>query len=122
MNSTLAPLERIVAGTYEARAPIEARYGLFRIRPASDLDSFPEIAFYRRNTELSEYGSNPELLRRIAAATGGRFNPEPAEVFDPGGRWVLSSMDLWPALLALAILLNLIELLGRKGWLPRVRR
>ena len=27
-------------------------------------------------------------------------------------------MDLWPLLLALAIMLNLIELLARKGWLP----
>ena len=31
------------------------------------------------------------------------------------------SMELWPALLFLAALLNLLELLGRKGWLPAWR-
>jgi hypothetical protein len=29
---------------------------------------------------------------------------------------------LWPALLALAILLNVVELVARKGWLPWLGR
>jgi hypothetical protein len=35
-------------------------------------------------------------------------------VFDTGGRTVPSTMRLWPGLLALAILLNLAELVLRK--------
>ena len=31
-------------------------------------------------------------------------------------------MNLWPGLLALALLLSLLELVGRKGWLPWLRR
>ena len=54
------------------------------------------------------------LLRRVAAFTGGRFNPQPGEVFDSGGRTVSSTLRLWPGLLALAILLNLAELTLRK--------
>jgi hypothetical protein len=63
---------------------------------------------------MSEYGNNVPLLRQIAAATGGRFNPTPRDLFDAGSRSVRSTMDLWPGLLALAILLNLAELVLRK--------
>ncbi len=118
----VAPLDRVGATTYEARVSIGERYGLFRIRPESDLARFPEIAYHRANTELEEYGSDPALLRRIAERTGGRFNPEPAELFDAGNRAVETTMHLWPGLLALAILMNLIELLARKGWLPWLGR
>jgi hypothetical protein len=51
----------------------------------------------------------------VAAFTGGRFNPNPRNVFDAAGRSIPSSMRLWPGLLALAILLNLVELLLRKA-------
>jgi len=50
----------------------------------------------------------------VAAATGGRFNPAPKQLFDPAGRTVPSVMQLWPGLLALALLLNLAELVLRK--------
>ena len=117
-----AALERVADQEYEARVAIGNRFGLFRIRPASDLDQFPEVAHYRANGELEKFGSNVSLLERIASQTGGRFNPEPSQVFNAGGRSVETWMNLWPGLLALAILLNLIELLGRKGWIPWLRR
>ena len=108
--------------TVEARIPIGERFGLFRVHPAPGFDRFPEVAFYRNNNELEDTGSNPDLLRRIAQLTGGRFNPDPREVFEAGGRTASSSIDLWPALLLAAILLNLVELAARKGWLGRLRR
>jgi hypothetical protein len=43
-------------------------------------------------------------------------------VFDAGGRVIETTMDLWPGLLALAILLNLAELMARKGWLSWLGR
>ncbi len=110
------------SGGYEARFPAEGRYGLFRIRPAELSRAFPETAFYRENSELRRYGSDAELLRSIAAATGGRANPAPENLFDTGGRTVTRWMDLWPLLLALAIVLNLVELVARKGWLPILGR
>ena len=114
-------LEQQAAGRCEARIAAGERYGLFRIRPSSALEHFPEVAYYRQNAELNEYGSNPELLRKIAAWTGGQFNPEPQDIF-AGGQAIPSSMGLWPGLLALAILFNLIELFARKGWIPWLRR
>jgi hypothetical protein len=76
---------------------------------------------------MLEYGSNEPLLREIASATGGHFRPEPRRVFDAGGRSIASNMQLWPAFLGLAVLLNLAELVLRKskglleslGWRPR---
>ena len=101
---------------------IEGRFGLFRVRAASDLDLFPEVAFYRPNAELEEHGSDEALLRKIAEDSGGRFNPAASQVFDAGGRVIETTMNLWPGLLALAILLNLVELMARKGWLPWLGR
>lgn len=113
---------RPVEGGFEARFPAVGMYGLFRFRPAEASREFPETAFYRENAELRSFGSDPELLRSIAAATGGRSNPPPQDVFASGGRTVERWMDLWPLLLAIAILLNLIELVARKGWLPALGR
>ena len=107
---------------YEARFPAEGRFGLFRIRPAEESRAFPEVAHYRENSELRRYGADPDLLRSIAAATGGRSNPDPAELFATDGRSVERWMNLWPFCLALAIGLNLLELLARKGWLPVLGR
>ena len=55
------------------------------------------------------------LLKEVAAFTGGRFQPNPKSVFDAAGRSIPSSMRLWPGLLGLAIVLNLIELFLRKA-------
>ena len=112
------PLE----GGYEARFPAAGHFGLFRIRPESRSRAFPEAAHYRENTELTRFGSDEALLRTIAVATGGRVNPPPEELFSTGGRSVQRWMDLWPLLLALAILLNLVEVAARKGWLPWLGR
>ena len=118
----IVPLERAGPSDFKAKIPLGERFGLFRVRPASGFDRFPEVAFYRHNNELEDSGSNADLLRRIAQLTGGRFNPHPSEVFEAGGRTVHSSIDLWPALLLAAILLNLVELAARKRWLGRLRR
>ncbi len=88
--------------------------GLFRVRPVADSRAFPEVGFYRQEDEMMEYGNNEPLLRQIASTTGGRFNPSPKQVFDADGRSIASVMQLWPGLLALAILLNLTELVMRK--------
>ena len=114
-------LEQQATASYQARIAAGDRYGLFRIRPSSALEHFPEVAYYRQNAELNEYGSNPGLLRKIAAWTGGQFNPQPRDIF-AGAEAIPGSMDLWPGLLALAVLFNLIELFARKGWIPWLRR
>lgn len=109
-----ARVTRVAAGTWQARALIGRNQGLFRVRPLSESRAFPEVGLYREEDELNDYGSNEPLLRQIAESTGGRFQPNLKQVFDAGGRTVASSMELWPGLLAAALLLNLVELFMRK--------
>ena len=84
------------------------------MRPLNESRSFPEVGLYRQESELSEYGSNEGLLKSIAQSTGGRFNPSVGQLFDSGGKYIDSTLRLWPGLLAIALLLNLIELALRK--------
>jgi len=107
-------LSKVAAGHYRGRVAIGQNQGLFRVRPLAETPAFPEVGFYRQEDEMIEYGNNEGLLRQIASATGGHFNPAAKAVFDTAGRSIRSTMELWPGLLALAILLNLIELVLRK--------
>ncbi len=116
----VAPVERVSAGVYECRASIGGRFGLFRLRAAEAVAGFPEAGFYRANEELTTYGADPELLRRIASATGGIFNATPEQIAAAPAPAVRTQFDLWPWLLILGLLLNLAEVAGRKGWLKWV--
>ncbi len=119
---------KVASGHYRGKVQIGQAQGLFRVRPVADSRAFPEVGFYRQEDEMQEFGSNEALLKQIASATGGKFNPTPKQVFDAGGRSIETTMQLWPGLLALAILLNLTELIVRKwkgvldalGWRERV--
>ncbi len=115
-NNFQAPLKvsKVAAGHYRGRLAIGQNQGLFRVRPLADSRAFPEVGFYRQEDEMMEYGNNEALLRRIASATGGHFNPTAKAVFDAGNRSIRTTMELWPGLLALAVLLNLAELVMRK--------
>jgi Ca-activated chloride channel family protein len=108
------PIRKAAAGVYSGSIEIGERKGLFRIRPVEETRAFPETGYYRQEEELNDYGSNPALLREIANYTGGRFEPRVEEVFASDGRAVASEMSLWPGLLAVALLLNLAELIHRK--------
>lgn len=107
-------VRKVAAGAFQGRVPIDGREGLFRIRPLEDSRPFPEVGLLRQREELNEFGSNELLLRQIATFTGGHFEPEPKQIFDPGDRSIASSLRLWPFFLGLAILFNLIELVLRK--------
>ena len=115
-NGFHAPLKmgKVAAGHYRGRLGIGQNQGLFRVRPLVDSRAFPEVGFYRQEDEMQEYGNNQPLLRQIAASTGGRFAVRAADAFDPAGRSIPANMELWPGLLALALGLNLLELVMRK--------
>ncbi|HTP32558.1 MAG TPA: VWA domain-containing protein [Candidatus Acidoferrales bacterium] len=105
---------KVTIGHYRGRLNIGQAQGLFRVRPLADSRAFPEVGFYRQEDEMQEYGNNQQLLREIARSTGGRFNVRSGEVFESSGRSIAVTMELWPGLLALAVLLNLAELVLRK--------
>jgi hypothetical protein len=114
-------VKKVAAGSYRGQVEIGSRTGLFRVRPLAESRAFPEVGFYLPEAEMVEYGSDEFLLKRVAEFTGGRFQPAPAQVFDSGGKSIPSTLRLWPVLLALAILLNIVELVIRK-WPGILRR
>ncbi len=107
-------VKKVAAGAYRGRLPIGNREGLFRARPVEESRAFPEIGMYRPEAELEDYGSNEVLLKQVAQFTGGRFQPDPSAVFEPGPRSLETTLQLWPGLLGLAVLLGLAELVMRK--------
>jgi uncharacterized membrane protein len=107
-------IDKVAPRLYRGRVNIGRQTGLFRIRPVTESIAFPEIGFYRQQPESNDFGSNEALLMQIANRTGGRFNPAPSSIFDPGGRALYTTWRLWPALLALAIALTIAELISRK--------
>ncbi len=108
------PLSQTGPATYRGEVAIGDRRGLFRIRPQEESAEFPEIGLYRQEQEQRDYGSNPDLLRGLSRFTGGRFEPSIAQVFDAAGRTNRSDLRCWPGLIALALLLNLAEVILRK--------
>jgi Ca-activated chloride channel family protein len=108
-------LTKLADKSYRGRIHVGQLEGLFRIRPLEDSRAFPEVGIYRQEQELLDYGSNEFLLRSISVFTGGRYNPTPKQIFDAQGRSQSSVLQLWPGLLGIAILLNLVELIMRKG-------
>jgi uncharacterized membrane protein len=115
-DSFHAPLKmgKVAAGHYRGRLGIGQNQGLFRVRPLVESRAFPEVGFYRQEDEMQEFGNNEQLLRQIAASTGGRYGVKPGDVFEAGGRSIPAKMELWPGMLALALALNLLELVMRK--------
>ncbi len=107
-------LKKVGPGVFRAAMNIGNRRGLFRVRPLQDMAAFPEIGLYRPEDELNEYGSDELLLKQVSTFTGGRFQPKPGDVFEGGGKSVATTVRLWPALLAFAIVANLLELTLRK--------
>jgi Ca-activated chloride channel homolog len=107
-------VKKVAAGAFRGRLPIGSREGLFRARPVEESRAFPEIGMYRPEAELEDYGSNEVLLKQVAQFTGGRFQPDPSAVFEPGPRSLETTLQLWPGLLGLAVLLGLTELVMRK--------
>ncbi len=115
-NGFHSPLRvtKMAAGHYRARVAIGERQGLFRVRPLAESRAFPELGFYREEDEMTEYGANDQLLHEVANITGGRYNPPLNMVFDASGRSIRATLELWPGLLGLAILMNVAELILRK--------
>lgn len=108
-------VQKVAAGVYRGRISIGDRTGLFRVRPAETTRLFPEVGYYRPEAEVVNYGNNPALLTQLAKFSGGVEDPKPGDIFRGGGRQIETSLALWPMILGLAILLNLIELFLRKG-------
>ena len=54
------------------------------------------------------------LMRRIAAVSGGRYAPAANEIFDPADRTASQLLQLWPWLLAAALIVFLFDVALRR--------
>ncbi len=60
--------------------------------------------------ELRLRPTDKDLLRSIAETTGGRYNPQPAEVFTPPESTARRTTPCWPYFLTAAVLIFLVDL------------
>jgi hypothetical protein len=64
--------------------------------------------------ELRLRPTNEELLQTIARVSGGKYHPEPEEVFAPSERTAERATPLWPWLIAVAAALFLADVALRR--------
>ncbi|MBL8810515.1 MAG: VWA domain-containing protein [Planctomycetaceae bacterium] len=64
--------------------------------------------------ELRIQPSNEKLLENVAAVSGGKFNPQPKDIYQQPGKWALRPTPLWPTLLTLAAILLILDVALRR--------
>ena len=124
-SSRRVPMPQTAPGRYESDFPL-GRYGSFLLhavlekpaegakgKPATVAESFGHVnsPYPREYLALS-----PDLgaLTQLAASTGGKLDPEPAAVFEPGAQVVRYHEDMWPRLVGVAIVIFMLDLLVRR--------
>ncbi len=64
--------------------------------------------------ELRIQPSNEKLMESIASVSGGKFNPQPKDIYQQQGKWALRPTPLWPTLLTLAAILLILDVALRR--------
>jgi len=107
------PLAQAAPGRYAADFPAEAP-GVYYFEAALEYQGQP-VYLARRGLavdwpdELRVGPANTALLQSIAEASGGNYDPLPAEVFAPDGRTAPRTFRLWPPLLVCVLLLLVVD-------------
>jgi hypothetical protein len=123
-NTEELPLPQMAPGRYGRSLPLErpGRYDL-EIRVAGDSGARHEE---RRGVcldyplELRQGGTNEALLRNVARATGGTYDPRPEDVFADDGRRVVRTIELWTYFVMAALVLFVVDVaLRRMRFSPR---
>jgi Ca-activated chloride channel family protein len=111
--------EQIGPGVYRAEFEIGDRdYAVFAASDGSS-DAKPALVTWSRGypREYAVLRDGEPLLRRVADVGGGLFNPTSAEMMRPAGSPRSSGRELWPYLVALALLLAPVDIwLRRRHW------
>ena len=105
-------------GHFEARFATD-QPGLYRVTAENSALQLPALGFFRESDETKPRPINLDLLTEISRVTGGRVFPTMAQLLDDKDTFVREDRPLWPYLLALALLLNLLEVAWRKGHVAR---
>jgi Ca-activated chloride channel family protein len=113
-TSQALPLVETVPGHYEARIASDSP-GLYRITPSSSSPSLPGLGFFRESEETQPLAVNLTLLSEISRITGGRVHPSIDQLLAGGDSSSKEARSLWPFLLCIALMLNLLEVALRRG-------
>jgi Ca-activated chloride channel homolog len=116
-----ATLSQVAPGRYAAAIPlpspgpchVEAKFSLSG-QPA-ETAQFGLVVPYAEEFRIRP--TNTTLLKAIAEATGGKYDPKPEDVFAPSGKTVPQTWLLWPWVLGAALGVFVIDLtLKRVRW------
>jgi hypothetical protein len=100
-------------GAYETRVRLD-RDGTYAFRASGEGAAAPtRYLEYSYPAEYHFYPADMRKLRSISAATGGKFQPEISEIFDPQGETTELPTPLWPWLAGLAAGLYIADILLR---------
>ena len=121
-KSSILPLPRTGAGTYQLRVPIQAGAAPARFELLDSPGLSKRLAarvgarelHYSRSDEYRAFPPNMALLRTLAEQTGGKVAPEINEVFARNGDESRTSRALWPWLALLGLLFYLADLAVRR--------
>jgi hypothetical protein len=121
------PMRQTAPGRYESDFPLE-RFGSFLLH-ASLEKQVEDGKGGLKNVQVAEswgHVTNPypreylalapdvTTLSRTALVTGGRMDPTPKDVFDPGDENIKYHQDLWSRFIGAAIAVYLLDLLMRR--------
>jgi hypothetical protein len=115
-------LRQVGSGSYEARLPLQHDPSApYRFNLSGDrLASQSRTLFYADPDEYRLYPANVPLLRALSDLTGGKYRPEPDEIFADYGDRTSMPTQLWPYLAALALALYLLDIAVRRApWFYR---
>jgi hypothetical protein len=107
-------LPQVGPGSYESRVHMD-KDDTYVFRAAVDGSvGTTRTLEYSYPAEYHFYPPDIQKLKTISAATGGKFQPEPGEIFNPNGESREYPTPLWPWLAATVLGLFIIDILLRR--------
>ena len=122
-------LNQIAPGRYETQIPIGTEGAYFLNIMQADANGAvvgarPAGFVIPYSQEYRDLRANPELLGQLAGLTDGRVVEDPKSVFERERRVDGQPRELWPWLMALAVLLFMFDVAARRlrlGWMDAER-
>jgi hypothetical protein len=110
---TEVPIRQVGPGSYEAEVALTQR-GVYVFRMVGEDGGTSRTLAYSYPDEYHFYPPNLAALRALSTETNGKFQPEAADIFSTRGETAAAPVQLWPYLVALALLLYIGDVFFRR--------